>query len=186
MTIVKGKRYLITGGSGFLGINLIERIINQGGIVRTVARNEGKLIQLKERFGNKIEIYFGDTAELYGIDSILRVDEAKYQLQAITELKGCKFDPAGATGIMQMIFNSLNGATSGTGTITDTNTMYLMDVYVYEVGSVTPGSNLFAAVIYNAYLEGVPIPFTENDFVTLDLKFHGRTAAITSAACPTS
>ena len=135
--------------------------------------------------GFDVEISW-DTAELYGIDSILRVDEAKYQLQAITELKGCKFDPAGATGIMQMIFNSLNGATSGTGTITDTNTMYLMDVYVYEVGSVTPGSNLFAAVIYNAYLEGVPIPFTENDFVTLDLKFHGRTAAITSAACPTS
>jgi UDP-N-acetylglucosamine 4,6-dehydratase/5-epimerase len=71
MTIVKGKRYLITGGSGFLGINLIERIINQGGIVRTVARNEGKLIQLKERFGNKIEIYFGDISNRFTVNQCM-------------------------------------------------------------------------------------------------------------------
>lgn len=45
--IEQGKKYLVTGGAGFLGGDLIERIINQGGYVVTVSRNEGKLITLK-------------------------------------------------------------------------------------------------------------------------------------------
>ena len=42
------KKYLVTGGSGFLGGELIERILDEGGEVITVARNEGKLIKLKQ------------------------------------------------------------------------------------------------------------------------------------------
>ena len=34
------KKYLVTGGSGFLGGELITRILDHGGEVVTVARNE--------------------------------------------------------------------------------------------------------------------------------------------------
>ena len=37
--IEQGKKYLITGGAGFLGGELIERILQQGGEVVTVSRN---------------------------------------------------------------------------------------------------------------------------------------------------
>jgi hypothetical protein len=58
-----------------------------------------------------------------------------------------------------------------------------MDVYIYAQGStVTPTVDGFTIKISNAYLEGVPIPFPENDFITLDLTFKGRTALITTGA----
>ena len=41
--IEKGKTYLVTGGSGFLGRCLIGRILKEGGKVKTIARDEGKL-----------------------------------------------------------------------------------------------------------------------------------------------
>lgn len=69
--IIKGKKYLVTGGSGFLGTELIKRIINDGGLVRTIARNEGKLIMLKEMFGDKIEIYFGDIADKFVVEQFM-------------------------------------------------------------------------------------------------------------------
>jgi UDP-N-acetylglucosamine 4,6-dehydratase/UDP-glucose 4-epimerase len=69
--IIKGKKYLVTGGSGFLGVELIKRIINEGGLVRTIARNEGKLIQLKEKFGNDLEIYFGDIADKFIVEQFM-------------------------------------------------------------------------------------------------------------------
>ena len=46
--IEQGKKYLVTGGSGFLGGEPITRILNEGGV--TVARNEGQLIKLKQKF----------------------------------------------------------------------------------------------------------------------------------------
>ena len=125
-----------------------------------------------------------DVAELYGMDSILRVDEARHTAKAEAKLKGCKF--GGTSGIYAMILNSLNGAAGGTGTMADTNTLYLMDVYIYGVGSVTPGSDLISIKISNSYLESFPIAFPENDFVTLDLTFRGRTGSLSNAAAPTS
>ena len=56
-------RYLITGGSGFLGQALIERLLkNQYAEIIVVARNEGKLIELKQRFPT-IEIVTGNIAD---------------------------------------------------------------------------------------------------------------------------
>lgn len=56
------KLHLVTGGTGFLGEPLIERIIALGGRVRTIARNEGKLIMLKQKFPS-IEIITGDISD---------------------------------------------------------------------------------------------------------------------------
>jgi hypothetical protein len=126
-----------------------------------------------------------ETAELYGTDSLFRVDEAKHTLKAEAKLKGCKFYPdnAGTGGVMDMILNSLYGGTGGDGTIVDTNVVYLMDVWIYARGSTaTPTVDAFTIKLRAAYLESVPIPFPENDFITLDLTFKGRTASIVTGA----
>ena len=58
--IEKDKLYLITGGSGFLGVPLCERVLNLGGKVRVLARDEGKLVELKQK---KLEISPDDNGE---------------------------------------------------------------------------------------------------------------------------
>lgn len=65
--IEKNKKYVVTGGYGFLGSNLIEDIINKGGLVRTVGKNIIKLNELKEKYGDNIEIIQGD---IYNLDTV--------------------------------------------------------------------------------------------------------------------
>lgn len=129
-----------------------------------------------------------ENAELYGTDSVFRIDEAKHTHKNQAKLKGCKYDPgtSSGTGIFKHILNALNGAISGTGTIADTNTQYLVDIYIWQPGSVTPLTNVACLKIANAYFESVPFVFPENDFQILDLTFFGRTGAITNTAIPTS
>jgi FlaA1/EpsC-like NDP-sugar epimerase len=62
--IEEGKNYLITGGSGFLGGELIRRVLSLGGRVTIVSRNEGELIKAKQKFPN-IEYYTGDIADKF-------------------------------------------------------------------------------------------------------------------------
>jgi hypothetical protein len=131
-----------------------------------------------------------ENVELYGTDSIFRVDEARHTFKASASLRGCKFNPivsvnpaTPGSGIGSRIYATLN-PTSYDGTVLDSNTLSLNDVYIWETGTDTPGTNRFAVKVSNAYLENLPIPFTENDFIILDLKFHGRTGAIVNSGVP--
>ena len=72
--IEKDKKYLITGGSGFLGEELIKRILSEGGKVTIVARSEVGLIKTKQTFPN-IEYYTGDIAD-------------KFTLKRFTDIQG--------------------------------------------------------------------------------------------------
>ena len=75
--IKKNAKYLVTGGSGFLGGALIDRILDQGGSVITIARNEGNLIKLKQKYNpmvnqKQIEIYSGDIVDPFVIESCMK------------------------------------------------------------------------------------------------------------------
>jgi len=79
-----GKKYLITGGSGFLGKTLVKRLLEQDVEVRVMARDEGKLITLKEEFPS-VEIYTGDISDPFevlqacsGIDGIFHLAASKH------------------------------------------------------------------------------------------------------------
>jgi UDP-N-acetylglucosamine 4,6-dehydratase/UDP-glucose 4-epimerase len=71
MKIVKGKKYVVTGGSGFLGKELIKYIIENGGLVRTVARNEGNLVKVKQMFGDQVEIFTGDISNRFTVEQVM-------------------------------------------------------------------------------------------------------------------
>jgi len=76
------KKYLITGGSGFLGESLIDKLIENGvGDIRVVARNEGKLINLKEKFPD-IEIITGDIASKFICEKACRGVSGIFHLAA--------------------------------------------------------------------------------------------------------
>ena len=72
--IKKNKLYLVTGGSGFLGVPLCKRILKAGGKVRTIARDEGKLIDLQQQYP-EIEILTGDISDPF---------EAKQAMKDVT------------------------------------------------------------------------------------------------------
>ena len=80
--IEQGKKYLVTGGAGFLGGELIERILNQGGYVITVSRNEGNLIKLKQTFPNDLEIHTGDICDDFTLPRLMRGITGVFHLAA--------------------------------------------------------------------------------------------------------
>ena len=79
--IEEGKLYLITGGSGFLGIPLCERVLKMGGKVRTLARDEGKLVELKQIYPD-IEILTGDIADKFEIKQAMKDVDGVFHLAA--------------------------------------------------------------------------------------------------------
>ena len=62
--IEKDKLYLITGGSGFLGIPLCEKVLKLGGRVRVIARDEGKLVDLNQKWP-EVETLTGDIYDIF-------------------------------------------------------------------------------------------------------------------------
>lgn len=70
ITIETNQLYLVTGGSGFLGHPLVNYIFNQGGRVRVISRDEGKLVDLKEKYPS-VEIYTGDISDLFEVQQAM-------------------------------------------------------------------------------------------------------------------
>lgn len=73
-------RYLITGGSGFLGQELIKRLVAQGHEVVVVARNEGNLIALTEEY--PVEIIPGDISDRFVLDVAMKGVDGVFHLAA--------------------------------------------------------------------------------------------------------
>lgn len=93
--VEKGKLYLVTGGTGFLGPVIVKRVLEAGGKVRTIARDEGKLIELKQKFP-EVEILTGDIADqfdvrqaLKGVDGVFHAAAFKHVGMAETQPREC-------------------------------------------------------------------------------------------------
>jgi len=112
MKIKKGEMYLVTGGSGFLGEKLIESILAQGGSVRSFSRNEGKLINLKQK-NPQIEIATGDISDpfevlqaCHGVRGIFHLAASKHVGLAETYSRECV--KTNVLGTMHLLEQTLN------------------------------------------------------------------------------
>jgi UDP-N-acetylglucosamine 4,6-dehydratase len=81
ITIEKDKLYLITGGSGFLGYPLVGYVLQQGGKVRVISRDEGKLIMLKEKYP-QVDIYTGDISDSFEVRQAMKNVTGVFHLAA--------------------------------------------------------------------------------------------------------
>ena len=71
IALQKGKKYLVTGGSGFLGHEIIRRIISVGASAVVLARDEGKLIELKQVYPS-VEIFTGDVGDRFSVQQAIK------------------------------------------------------------------------------------------------------------------
>lgn len=106
------KKYLITGGAGFLGERLIHRLSDLGFTnLVVVSRNEGKLIALKEKYPN-VEIIPGDIADraiankaCQGIAGIFHLAAFKHVRMAEDHTWECI--KSNVTGTMNLMLHSV-------------------------------------------------------------------------------
>jgi len=110
--IKQGKKYLVTGGSGFLGEELIKRIIAAGGEVVTISRDEGKLIELKQEFPS-IEIFTGDIADRFDVQQAIRGVDGVFHLAAfkhvgIAETQARECTKSNVLGSMNILEEAVN------------------------------------------------------------------------------
>jgi len=106
--IKKNKMYLVTGGSGFLGIPLCKRILAAGGLVRVLSRDEGKLVDLKQKCPT-IEILTGDVSDPFevkqsmkDITGIFHLAASKHVGIAETQVRECiKTNTIGSMNILE-------------------------------------------------------------------------------------
>lgn len=79
--IIENKLYLVTGGSGFLGVPLCKEIIRRGGKVRVISRDEGKLVSLKEQLP-EVEIHTGDISDKFEVAQAMQGVSGVFHLAA--------------------------------------------------------------------------------------------------------
>ena len=105
--IQKDKLYLITGGSGFLGIPLCERVLKLGGRVRSIARDEGKLVDLNQLLP-QVETLTGDIYDTFeikqamkGVDGVFHLAACKHVGIAEQQVRECiKSNTIGSMNIL--------------------------------------------------------------------------------------
>ena len=76
-----GKHILITGGSGFLGNDLVTRLKGSGCHVCVMARNEGNLIKLQMKHP-WIRILTGDVSDRYSVQQAMKGVDGIFHLAA--------------------------------------------------------------------------------------------------------
>ena len=82
--IVRGEKYLITGGTGIVGRELCKRIIELGGNVIVLSRTEEKLKKLREQY-NEIEVVVSDILDKTSIKESIRDVRGVFHLTALAQ-----------------------------------------------------------------------------------------------------
>jgi CDP-paratose 2-epimerase len=137
---------LVTGGAGFIGTNLAERLLSRGERVRIVdnlARPgvEGNLTWLRRRHGDRLEVMIGDlyepsvaAAAVQGVDSIFHLAA---QVAVTTSLEDPAHDfDVNLVGTINLLEAARVGGRSPALVFTSTNKVYggLEDVELRDSG----------------------------------------------------
>ena len=74
-------KYLVTGGSGFLGDEVVKRVLSHGAKIVCLARNEGNLIKLHQKYP-EIEFYTGDISDKFTVQQAMKNVDGVFHLAA--------------------------------------------------------------------------------------------------------
>ena len=78
---LKGRKVLVTGGFGFIGINLVKRLLQEGAIVTIISRRrrKNKSIPL---FMKDVRVVYGDVGDSLVLDKAIAGNDVVYHLAA--------------------------------------------------------------------------------------------------------
>ncbi len=105
MILDKNKKYLITGGTGFLGKELVNYLVPKGYKIRVLCRDEAKLVYLKEEYPN-IEIISGDISNKYTVMKAMKNINGIFHLAAFKYVDLAEKEPINCT--RSNVIGSLN------------------------------------------------------------------------------
>lgn len=95
---------LVTGGAGFVGNNVISKLVEKGYDIRAVVRNPKKAEMRLGKFGNKIEIVQGDVTQRSDWPNLMRGVDAVVHTVAISMEKGGQtYDDVNYQGTINVI-----------------------------------------------------------------------------------
>lgn len=114
---------LVTGAAGYLGNNMVRRLVEEGKLVRAVVRNVEKANKRLGDLKDRIEIVQGDVTDRAGLQPLMREVSVVIHLVAIALEKGAQtyeainyqgtvnvVDAAQSAGVARFINMSQNGA----------------------------------------------------------------------------
>ena len=93
--LFKGKRVLITGGTGSFGKTICRHFLNQGDIqIRIFSRDEKKQDEMRQEFSNKnLSFYIGDIRNYDSVyESCYEIDYI-FHAAALKQVPSCEFHP---------------------------------------------------------------------------------------------
>ena len=82
MSFWNGKRILVTGGSGFIGSHLVERLLTAGSAVRVCGRSRAKLARFLGQLAPDVEFLEGDLADMTFTERACQGQDAVFHLAA--------------------------------------------------------------------------------------------------------
>jgi UDP-N-acetylglucosamine 4,6-dehydratase/UDP-glucose 4-epimerase len=82
--IIKGEKYLVTGGTGVVGYELCNRILKMGGKVLVLSRTEEKLKKLQEKY-KEIEILVSDILNKELVRKAIKEVRGVFHLTALAQ-----------------------------------------------------------------------------------------------------
>ena len=95
MSIFKGKKLLITGGTGSFGNAVLNRFLNTDiGEIRIFSRDEKKQEDMRIKYKNdKIKFYIGDVRDYRSIDDAMDGVDYIFHAAALKQVPSCEFYP---------------------------------------------------------------------------------------------
>ena len=82
--IIKGEKYLVTGGTGVVGYELCNRILKMGGKVLVLSRTKEKLKKLQEKY-KEIEILVSDILDKERVRKVMKEVRGVFHLTALAQ-----------------------------------------------------------------------------------------------------
>ena len=104
-------RYLITGGTGFIGSHLVKRVLGAGGIVRVVDNLSTGSAERLNQVGDSVQLVIGDLAEnSVAAEAVKDIDYVLHQA-AVPSVQRSVVDPVGTnrsnvTATLNLLENS--------------------------------------------------------------------------------
>ena len=108
MEIFKGKKILITGGTGSLGQALTKRLLSEGvDVIRIFSRNENKQVMMEQDFNdNRLRFLIGDIRDLPRLQRALEGIDIVFHAAALKHVPVVEYNPFEA--INTNVFGSQN------------------------------------------------------------------------------